>query len=91
MDEKTYEERLEEVLRANREWRRARKRKGSIDQVESALRSYTYRYGQRTSTVEKAAPDFEVTLPRVSIIETPHDLTDADYIHGVRALREAGL
>lgn len=32
-----------------------------------------------------------VSLPTVSIVETPTDLTDADYVHGVRALREAGL
>lgn len=32
-----------------------------------------------------------VTLPTVSIVNADADLTDADYVHGVRALREAGL
>jgi hypothetical protein len=66
------------------------------------LRHFERYYGQRTE-----APETEYqrqrrlrienhgtgtpSLPSVSILETPTDLTDADYFHGVRALREAGL
>lgn len=100
MDEKTYEERLEEARRPNREWSREQKRKGSIRQINNALRAYVFKYGQRLdlSNYERQRQARIETngcgvpsLPSVSILETPTDVTEDDFRVGVRALREAGL
>lgn len=47
----------------------------------------------RKATAKFHAPEQRphVTLPTVSILSSEIETTPADYFHGVRALREAGL
>jgi hypothetical protein len=91
----TYEERLDEARRYNREWKRTER-----NRINGGLRALARYHGQRVDLSDYQRQKLvrmenngcqTPSLPTVSILEKDLGLTNADYYAGREAMREAGL
>lgn len=97
---KTYEQRLDEARRYQREYNRTQRANGQHRRAENGLRSLLRHYGQSTQLSEykqqrlarlEAEGAQTPSLPTVSILNSSVDLEPADFYAGNSARREAGL